>query len=1442
MLHYGGSIATLNPGLYIARHAAVSASAVAERPRLRRGQWVTSVHAGQNVFNHYAAQDAFGRDTVAMPFLARILKGEPAAASLRKGSRGSTSTSSSATTITTTTTTTSDATTTGNRDLAEVEIDGPRGRERVSARSLSALNGIGVISSKYLDLLVEAQNRGLLRLSKMRLCPTMPAHELWSTKNHARCSPRCRRLVRLLLLIAARRGPASRFPRAAEFRLLFVWLSVPRDGWLGRDAAAARSAGRSSSLSSTVAPHVALSADESLPSPSPHAAALGCSVELASATTWHRQQRRVWLAEERRLLAGAGGVQGRVAIVRLELHLHLSSRALGTAQSGGAGVVRGMRDVAQIVHRLARYGAASDDPRCVRLVDSRRVIGPQHRASPWGRSAVDEAQLTRSSLSLGFGSRFSLQRLMGAARPSAAAPPHPAPPADLTATLLPFQSQALRWLESVESGEHARGIGAQPHYIWRPLLLPSGETLYQSRSAQHVLVTRAGSFDAPELPRGGILADEMGLGKTVTIIALILARRRPVEELARATFPNTLKWRAGVPRTVTSGGGGGGGGEGGARSGGARRSQRVALLEVDVGERYARVPAQPIAATLVVAPQTLITQWQGELRQHAPSLRVLTYRGMDGAVWARTFGGVDVVLTSYEQLRREMPRGTRTEKWSSPLLHCEWWRIVLDEAQTVSSGKSNTAVMSALLERQHSWCVSGTPLANSIADLRGLLNFLWFRPFVGVGAAAQQREAAAMFRHIVADPVRDARLDGAHTVEALLRTCMWRVLKADVADCLALAPCNVRNEWVALSALERAHYDRRHEEGCRLIRSLACRTCGKLAEHSEVCARGQRLEASALAAESGAAPSAKRRRREERGGAGPERTARAHRVGRMLLQLRQACCHPRVVSRTASGGGGAALPRGVASSEATMGQIAAQMCAAAQRVYTRELRAHARALARLAAHPASRGREALISADRVLRIVGMPSDLAWARLEFDALTVIDDAFGRYAGSDASSVAPAPSHSAATAAVAAHFAEGRSVGGAGGDGEHDGERCNWWMDGACRKEALRRHTVSLRLGDQRAQGNAAAAARLARARRASTAVQSAASRSVQAQNARTYVAQQQALRVRVRRCETRAASARRDCVEIERSVAAAQRSSRSALASTASSSSSSFSAAAASAPAPAALEALCPLCDQEIERPCLTRCGHVFCEPCLRAALVDQSNGGAATTCPTCRVAVDSESLFAVSLELEEGVEEEEGAVATTSGGAADAEAASFRDRFGSKLARLVALLRGIEAREPGAQAVVFSTWGRVLRLAESALDSSGIAHCALGSGRRGEEALARFRGDASIAVLFVPLRRASGATGLTLTNAHFGFILEASLATALEEQAIGRLWRIGQRSAVTIYRLVSERTVERGILQLQEQRRRGGGSTAATRSEKEVERLREAAMLFSLDYTRASTG
>ena len=320
--------------------------------------------------------------------------------------------------------------------------------------------------------------------------------------------------------------------------------------------------------------------------------------------------------------------------------------------------------------------------------------------------------------------------------------------------------------------------------------------------------------------------------------------------------------------------------------------------------------------------------------------------------------------------------------------------------------------------------------------------------------------------------------------------------------------------------------------------------------------------------------------------------------------------------------------------------------------------------------------------------------------------------------------------------------------------------------------------------------------------------------------------------------------------------------------------------------------ICALCDEDVERSCLTPCQHVFCEACIRAAFVDQANAGLPTVCPSCSAAIDTEKLFARakggesdrddddamrdshrissdcsgtfpgersraehsgtfpgersraehSLESAQSSPPSDGVPVVsvdTHKAATDVAAAmdvgTIRDQFGSKLARLVALLREMVTREPGTQAVVFSTWGRVLRLAERALDACAIAHCALGGGRRGETALRRFRAEPSLTVLFVPLRRAAGATGLTLTNAHHAFMLEASLASALEDQAVGRLWRIGQQHRVRVLRIVSEGTVERGILALQERRKRRGESRAATRAEKETERLRHVAGIFAMD-------
>ena len=44
----------------------------------------------------------------------------------------------------------------------------------------------------------------------------------------------------------------------------------------------------------------------------------------------------------------------------------------------------------------------------------------------------------------------------------------------------------------------------------------------------------------------------------------------------------------------------------------------------------------------------------------------------------------------------------------------------------------------------------------------------------------------------------------------------------------------------------------------------------------------------------------------------------------------------------------------------------------------------------------------------------------------------------------------------------------------------------------------------------------------------------------------------------------------------------------------------------------------------------------------------------------------------------------------------------------------------------------------------------------------------------------------SGSVGINLTSANYVFILEPALNPALEEQAIGRAWRMGQQREVII--------------------------------------------------------
>lgn len=75
---------------------------------------------------------------------------------------------------------------------------------------------------------------------------------------------------------------------------------------------------------------------------------------------------------------------------------------------------------------------------------------------------------------------------------------------------------------------------------------------------------------------------------------------------------------------------------------------------------------------------------------------------------------------------------------------------------------------------------------------------------------------------------------------------------------------------------------------------------------------------------------------------------------------------------------------------------------------------------------------------------------------------------------------------------------------------------------------------------------------------------------------------------------------------------------------------------------------------------------------------------------------------------------------------------------------------------------------------------------------------------ASVQVFVLSVRAA--AVGITLTSANYVFFLEPLLNTALDDQAVGRAWRMGQKREVTVKRLFIKGSVEEAIMSVAKNR------------------------------------
>ncbi len=149
----------------------------------------------------------------------------------------------------------------------------------------------------------------------------------------------------------------------------------------------------------------------------------------------------------------------------------------------------------------------------------------------------------------------------------------------------------------------------------------------------------------------GILADDMGLGKTIQTLAHILTEK----EAGRLTTP-----------------------------------------------------------ALVVAPTSLMGNWQDEAARFAPDLRVLVLHGIARQELFDQIDQFDMILTTYALLPRDEEK----------LRAIDFYLVILDEAHYIKNPRAKAAQTAGLLRAKHRLCLTGTPLENHLGELWSQFHFL----------------------------------------------------------------------------------------------------------------------------------------------------------------------------------------------------------------------------------------------------------------------------------------------------------------------------------------------------------------------------------------------------------------------------------------------------------------------------------------------------------------------------------------------------------------------------------------------------------------------------------------------------------------------------------------------------------------------------------------------
>lgn len=197
---------------------------------------------------------------------------------------------------------------------------------------------------------------------------------------------------------------------------------------------------------------------------------------------------------------------------------------------------------------------------------------------------------------------------------------------------------------------------------------------------------------------------------------------------------------------------------------------------------------------------------------------------------------------------------------------------------------------------------------------------------------------------------------------------------------------------------------------------------------------------------------------------------------------------------------------------------------------------------------------------------------------------------------------------------------------------------------------------------------------------------------------------------------------------------------------------------------------------------------MFCSLCIQQVLVKSNQ-----LCPYCRAPFSKDDIIDKSLATTAAIHNE-------ADGKEDAS-----DSFGLP-PKILALLEAIQKMQPNEKGVIFSQFTKYLDLIGKALADAGHSFVRIDGSVPAKKRIVYIHAfnKEEDTPRFILCSLLAAGTGINLTRGNHAFMMDCWWNEAIENQAMDRIHRIGQKRKVNITRFVMKDSVEERIVELQE--------------------------------------